>query len=79
MGIENFKGEKKYFVVVFLSVCGKINLVMMKFVLFDYKIICVGDDIVWMRFDKDGKFRVINLEVGFFGVVLGKKKIIIVC
>lgn len=78
MGIENFKGEKKYFVVVFLSVCGKINLVMMKFVLLDYKIICVGDDIVWMRFDKDGKFRVINFEVGFFGVVLGKKKIIIV-
>lgn len=54
LGIISFVGKKCYVVVVFFSVCGKINLVMMWFVLLGWKVECVGDDIVWMRFDSEG-------------------------
>ena len=71
MGIKNPDGKKKYFAAAFPSACGKTNLAMMKSALPGWEVTCVGDDIAWMRFDKNGQLRAMNPEHGFFGVAPG--------
>jgi len=69
MSVTNPQGVEKFIAASFPSACGKTNLAMITPTIPGYTIRCVGDDIAWMRFDKEtGELRGINPEAGFFGV-----------
>lgn len=74
MGIKKpgeSEDKRRYICAAFPSACGKTNLAMLKPALEGYDITCEGDDIAWLRFDKNGCLRAINPEYGFFGVAPG--------
>ncbi|SDB80876.1 phosphoenolpyruvate carboxykinase (GTP) [Raineyella antarctica] len=64
-------GKAYHIAGAFPSACGKTNLAMIDPTLDGWTAETLGDDINWMRFDKEGYLRGVNPENGFFGVAPG--------
>ncbi|MDO5493524.1 MAG: phosphoenolpyruvate carboxykinase (GTP) [Nesterenkonia sp.] len=65
------QGKSYYISGAFPSACGKTNLALIDPTLEGWTAETLGDDITWIRPGREGEFRVVNPEAGYFGVAPG--------